>query len=292
MSKTQKMIVPKKISYQVKEESTCPVCSSSHYKEELLSGGGRLIADKLTRELRRLYKPSVKYGIIYPLAFSVQICNECLYASFPKDFTKISKEEITKIKSTQNHREKVLRVLFGKIDFDAQKNLITAIISHMLAIDCYHFRDKIIAPTVKIAISCLRLGWLFDDLFKDVPYRPYDKARDFYYIEAAKYYSQTLTYMQSGEEPMDAVSYMLGPDTDHNWGYEGVLYLNSYLLKKKVMLSKGSKEEKIEKLEIAKKYLSKIYGIGKSNRNKPSPIIDLSKDLFSELTDTLKEIKD
>ena len=281
----------KKTSYHLKEASTCPVCSAKHNREELLSGGGRLIAGNLTRELRRLYKPSSKYGVVYPLAYSVQVCPQCLYSSFPKDFAKLNREEIPNIKKTTDHRKEIVNILFGKVDFNGERNLIFGIASHILAVDCYHFRESHVAPTIKTAISCLRIAWLFDDLSKEVDYRPYDKARDFYYVNATNYYSKTLDYMQSGKEPMDSVSYMLGPDTDHNWGYEGVLYLNSYLLKKKVNLATNSKEDKIQELEKAKKYLSKVYGTGRSNRDKPSPIVDMSKDLFDDLSGTLKEIR-
>ena len=291
MLKTQENKAAKRISYRLTEASLCPACLSSHYREELLSGGGRLIAGNLTKELRRLYKPSSKYGVIYPMAFSVQVCPQCLYASFPKDFTKLSKPEVSKIKPAKNHRQKIIHTLFGQVNFETEKHLIVAVASHILAVDCYHFREKHVAPTVKMAILCLRLGWLLDDLFKDVPYRPYDKVRDFYYLRAVDYYSKTLEYMQSGEEPMDAASYLLGPDTDHNWGYEGVLYLNSYLLRKKVNLSSQSKETKIKELSMAKKYLSKIYGAGKSNKGKPGPILDMAKDLFDELTGTLKQME-
>ncbi len=291
MIKKKEEKIGKKISYRLKEASVCPVCSNSHHREELLSGGGRLIAGSLTKELRRLYKPSSRYGIVYPMAFSVQVCPQCLYASFPKDFKKLSKDEVSSLKPIKNHREKVIQILFGKINFETDKNLIVAIASHLLAVDCYHFREKEIAPTVKMAILCLRLGWLFDDLFKDAPYRPYDKARDFYYLRAVDYYSKTLEYMQTGKEPVESVFYLLGPDTDHNWGYEGILYLNSYLLRKKVHLSTKSKVEKIKELGMAKKYLSKIYGTGKSNKGKPGPIIDMAKDLFNDLTDTLKKME-
>jgi uncharacterized protein len=38
----------KRITYFLKDPIECPVCETSFYKEELLSGSGRLIAGNLT----------------------------------------------------------------------------------------------------------------------------------------------------------------------------------------------------------------------------------------------------
>ena len=64
----------KKISYRAKEATKCPVCGTTHFKEELLSGSGRLIAGKLTQELQRLYEDNKKWGKIIPLVYHVQVC--------------------------------------------------------------------------------------------------------------------------------------------------------------------------------------------------------------------------
>ncbi len=44
-----------KLTFFEKKQSACPVCNAKFFREDLLSGGGRLIAGNLTRELRRQY---------------------------------------------------------------------------------------------------------------------------------------------------------------------------------------------------------------------------------------------
>jgi uncharacterized protein (DUF2225 family) len=81
-----------KISYRQKNSSICPVCSFEFHREDLLSGGGRLIAGKLSDDLRRNYEVSKKYGKIYPLAYAVNVCPSCYYSAYPKDFESLKPE--------------------------------------------------------------------------------------------------------------------------------------------------------------------------------------------------------
>ena len=50
---------PKKASFRSKDNSVCPVCDTIHQREQMFQGGGRLIAGKLTKELRRLYEKNL-----------------------------------------------------------------------------------------------------------------------------------------------------------------------------------------------------------------------------------------
>ena len=75
-----------KTTFFSKNPIVCPVCETSFYKEDLLSGGGRLIAGELTEELHRTYEPSKKYGEVYPLVYAVLVCPSCLYAAYTQDF--------------------------------------------------------------------------------------------------------------------------------------------------------------------------------------------------------------
>ena len=87
--------------------------------------------------------------------------------------------------------------------------------------------------------------------------------------------------MQTGAEPVEAVG-NLGPDVDKNWGYEGVLYLTAVLTVKI-----GSKEpdpkKRIEHFEKCKRYLSRLFGSGKTSRSKPSELLDKTKDLYDKI---------
>ena len=280
-----------KVSFRAKTESTCPVCSGLHYKEDLLSGGGRLIAGKLTREFRREYLPSKKYGIIYPMAYAVQVCPTCLFAAYPKDFIKISEvDDVNKLKRARTTRFSLIKTLFGDIRFDKDRNLLLGLASYILAIDCYFLRNKSVAPSGKIAISSLRVAWLSDELFKRAPYRPYDKLRDFYYKEAMKNYKKLLEYSQSGEEPVENINYMLGPDIDHNWGFDGVLYLNGYLIYKYYKELHSDIAEQSALLKEGQRYVSKIYGLGKASSTKPAEIVNMSKDLYTEMANLVSTL--
>ncbi|MCX7632946.1 MAG: DUF2225 domain-containing protein [Turneriella sp.] len=281
----------KKISFRAKEATKCPVCGATHFKEELLSGGGRLIAGKLTPELRRLYEESKKWGKIEPLVYHVQVCPKCLYAAFPKDFSQLNPGEILAIKNTTQHRQKVVETFFGKYDMGENRNLVHGAISYMLNVDCYHLRGNQAAPTPKKAVSALRAAWLLDDLYREASYRPYDKLRDFYYIEAARCYKRVLDTMTSGIEPIEEAAYLLGPSLDFNWQFDGVIYLNSYLTRKFIDQMATTPKDKYNILDGSRRYLSKLYGTGKASRSRPSVIIDMAKDLYDEIGKLMEQYR-
>lgn len=273
----------KKISYRAKEPTKCPVCGATHFKEELLSGSGRLIAGKLTQELRRLYEENKKWGKIEPLVYHVQVCPKCLYAAFPKDFNSLNSEEILALKNTIAHRQKVVETFFGKYDMGDNRHLVHGAISYMLNVDCHHLRGNQAAPTPKKGVSAIRAAWLLDDLYKEASYRPYDKLRDFYYVEAARYYKRVLDTMTSGIEPMEEAAYLLGPSLDFNWAFDGVIYLNSYLTRKFIDQMATNPKDKYNIIDGSRRYLSKLYGSGKSSKSRPSVIIDMAKELYDEM---------
>ncbi|HPA74081.1 MAG TPA: DUF2225 domain-containing protein, partial [Spirochaetota bacterium] len=214
----------RKVSFRQKTPSKCPICAFEHSKEEMLTGGGRLIAGKLTDELRRSYDKNEKWGKVYPMAYVLQVCPNCYYAAYPKDFTDITPDEIEKIKKTTQARVASVKKFFGNVNFKDDRNLVLGAASYLLAIDCYSFRRKNVAPTIKNAISSIRAAWLFGDLAKEMPDKPYKKISDFFYKKAYTLYQEVLDIVQTGKEPVEAVGH-LGPDTDKNWGYEGILYM-------------------------------------------------------------------
>ncbi|HBE03122.1 MAG TPA: DUF2225 domain-containing protein, partial [Spirochaetia bacterium] len=61
----------KKLTYFQKDEVKCPVCSGKFRREALLSGSGRLLAGDLLPDLRRIYKPSPRFGLANPLIYSI-----------------------------------------------------------------------------------------------------------------------------------------------------------------------------------------------------------------------------
>ena len=50
-----------------------------------------------------------------------------------------------------------------------------------------------------------------------------------------------------------------------------------------------NRSEQYKILEYAKRYLSKLYGMGRSSKSKPSIIIDMSKELYDEINKLLAE---
>ncbi len=85
-----------KLTFFEKKQTVCPVCDGKFYREDLLSGGGRLIASDLTPELRRLYEPSRKFGEVSPLVYPVTVCPTCYFSSFAADFTAIPDKGLKK----------------------------------------------------------------------------------------------------------------------------------------------------------------------------------------------------
>jgi len=152
MQNMEKEDSKKKISFRQKNATICPVCGYEFYREEMLTGGGRLIAGKLTDELRRTYEKNEKWGVIYPLAYVVTVCPRCFYAAYPKDFATLQSEDLQKIQATANARKQSIEKFFGKLDFNGERGLYHGAASYLLAMDCYSFRNKMVAPTFKMAI--------------------------------------------------------------------------------------------------------------------------------------------
>ncbi|MCR9142482.1 MAG: DUF2225 domain-containing protein [bacterium] len=280
----------KAISYRSKNKTTCPVCRFEFAKENLHSGGGRLIAGALTEELRRLYEVSKKFGRVYPLAYEMVICPQCLYTSFSNDFEKLDPTEVEALKNATQERKAGAHRIVGPVDFNQDRNLVSGAISYVLAIDCYQKRDMSCAPTPKKAICSMRGAWLFSELDEEFPGMGYDNIVEFLYMKAGTYYAPTLEIMSNGREPHDQFIPLLGPDTDKNWGFDGVIYLNGYLTRKYLERLAPTKEKKIEILDLCKRHLGKLYGMGRASSSKPSIIIDLAKDLYEAISEQLDEL--
>jgi len=279
----------KKISFRSKTPLRCPICSNEFFREELFSGGGRLIAGKLTSELRRTYEENAKFGKIYPMAYILNVCPRCLYVSFQKDFENLLPEEIDKIRNMSQARIDTVKKYFGNIDFNSDRTLAHGAASYLLAVDIYGLRNKKVAPTFKRAIASIRAAWLFADLAKEKPDIPYGKISEFFYNKAYSFYGMVLELFQNGGEPVEAAG-NLGPDTDKNWGYEGVLFLYSSLTVK-IGARESDLQKRLENLERTKRYLSRIFGIGKSTKQKPGPLIDMTRDMYDKMNAMIDEIK-
>ena len=136
-------------------------------------------------------------------------------------------------------------------------------------------------------VSSIRAAWLFSDLAEEYPDQPYKKLSLFFYKKSYDFYLKILDLLQSGAEPADAAGNM-GPDTDRNWGYEGILYLSAVLTVKYGTTEKDI-NKRIENFNISKKYLSRLFGSGKSSKNVPTELLEKTRILYDKINAMLEQ---
>ncbi|MDR2785297.1 MAG: DUF2225 domain-containing protein [Treponema sp.] len=278
-----------KISFQSKETYKCPVCDAEFHREELLSGSGRLIAGKLTDELHRLYEPSAKYGDIYPLAYQATVCPECWFASMDRDFTALPQKARTKAGEEKKDRKKDTLAIFPRVDFDKPRGLVNGAASLYLTARCYDYYTKEFSPTIKQGIAILRSAWLLDEMNEKYPGQHFDWLAVLFKKKAQFFYSEALRKEQSGKETLSGLKFF-GPDTDKNYAYEGALYLTGLL-----KLRYGSRDEedtRREALDDVKRTIAKIFGLGKSSKSKPGPLLEHARNLYDNINKELNESDD
>jgi uncharacterized protein (DUF2225 family) len=278
-----------KKSFQSKETYTCPVCGASFHREELLSGSGRLIAGKLTDELHRLYEPSSKYGDIYPLAYQATVCPECWFSSMDKDFTALPKNMKEKVLENKESRMEDTLKIFPKVSFHRPRELVNGAASLYLAARCYDYYSKEFSPTIKQGIACLRTAWLLDEINVKYPEQHFDWLAVLFKKKAQFFYAEALRKEQAGKETLSGLK-NFGPDTDKNYSYEGALYLTGLL-----RLRYGSRddtEQRKEALGEVKRTIAKIFGLGKSSKSKPGPLLEHARNLYDNISKELNETDD
>lgn len=276
-----------KISYWSKTKCTCPVCHRDFEKEEMLSGGGRMNAGELTDELHRIYLPSEKFGPIYPLIYAVGACPRCHVAFFWKDFEIIKDSNSTDaLFASRDERQKKVETIFPHYDLTRERTLLDGAAMYYLALLSYEKVDLGYAPTFKRAMISLRLAWLCNDLNKVLPGYNYDYPAQVFYRKACFFYEQTLLNETSGVETISSIS-NFGPDIDKNYGYDGVIYLTALLEYKY-----GQKDDmslRFKKLDANKRAIARIFGLGKSSKEKPGPLLENARNLYDALTAALKD---
>jgi len=275
-----------KVSFQSKEEYTCPVCELVFHREELLSGSGRLIAGILTDELHRLYEPSARYGEIFPLIYQPTVCPKCWFAAADKDFSDFPKSAIDKAVKDRERRIADTMLVFPETDFNESRDLISGAASQYLVIRCYDYFPKEFSPTIKQGIASLRAGWLLDELDKKFPGQHYDWLSVLLKKKAHYFYSEAIRREQSGKETLSGIK-VFGPDTDKNYGYEGALYLSALLGFKYGFQNDPPLRAKA--LDEAKRTIARIFGIGKSSKSKPGPLLEHARNLYDKISKELNE---
>jgi uncharacterized protein (DUF2225 family) len=274
-----------KISFQAKDTTRCPVCGETFRREELLSGSGRLIAGELTDELHRLYETS-RYGDLYPLAYSAMVCPRCWFAAMEQDFVKLPKENIAQVEATEKSRKDAVQLIFTSVDFYESRNLVSGAASQFLVCLCYDHFPAEFSPTVKQGLAALRAGWLLDHINSVYPGQHYDWLSELFKKKACFFYNEALQRETTGKETLSGLA-AFGPDTDKNYGYEGMLYLRGVLEYK--YGSQKDPRQRYEVLADSKRTIAKIFGLGKSSKSKPGPLLERGKELYAALG---KELED
>ncbi len=277
-----------KFTFFSKKAIECPLCDAEFHREDLFSGGGRLIAGNLSMDLRRNYLENKKYGVVIPMIYTVTVCPDCYYAALSEDFPSAGKSK-EKLDGDRIKRLSMVNDLFPGIDYKQERNIEHGLLSYILAIDCYKYFDKKLIPTLKRGICSLRASWICDDLYRNYDKPVFASMQKIFHRKAAKYYGMALNYSQNGTEPYDGQKY-IGPDTDNNFGYDGFLYLAGYL--NYLMADNDSNVERKGKTYLKiKRIMGKLYGGGKASKDKPTIILNNAKDLYDEIKDKIKEIE-
>jgi uncharacterized protein (DUF2225 family) len=275
-----------KITFQSKKECVCPSCSTTFRKEELLSGGGRLIAGELTKELHRLYEPSAKYGEIFPLVYQAIVCPECWFASMENDFSALPAGGKAKAKADFNKRVKETGLIFPNVDFNENRTLMEGAASQYLVLRCYDFYTKEASPTIKQGVAALRCAWLLDELDKKFQGQHYDWVATLFRKKAYYLYNEALSREQNGKETLSGMK-VFGPDTDKNYSYEGMLYLCAYL-----RYNYGPSHDSAERtssLEDARRTIAKLFGMGRKSKDKPGAFLEHARSLYDTINNELSE---
>lgn len=279
----------RKITFFSKSSVACPVCEAGFYKEELLSGGGRLIAGELTEELHRTYEPSKKFGEIQPLIYPVVVCPSCYYAAYPLDFSAIDVAVVEKLRNDGKRRKESVSLIFKDLNFSEYRRLEEGIASCFLAMMCYDFFPaKAFSPTFKRGISALRAAWLLDALHRKHFGENYDYLSKLFYRKARFYYMLAVELAQNGREPLES-SMHLGPDLDKNYGFEGFLYITGLLEFR--YGPKKDRDKRVQSLETARRIVAKLFGTGRASKSRPSAILDKSRDLYDQMTQEIKALQ-
>ena len=274
-----------RISYFLKKETVCPACDTQFFREDILTGRGRLIAGDLTDELRRLYEPSQKYGEVAPLICPVVVCPGCYYAALPQDFESIPSPSVEKINDDTDERIRSVQSVFPDLDYREPRQLPEGAASYYLAARCYDAFPKESSPAIKQGISAIRTAWLCSDLHRKAPEENYDYMSLLFYRKARFFYQQSIEYEQSGEEAIANAGH-LGPDVDNNYGFDGVLYLSAYL--EYHHGAKSNDDQRIGHLKRVKPIVARLFGMGKASKQKPSAILDKSRELHTTIREELE----
>lgn len=265
------------LTYFTKNAIECPVCGYRIFREEMRTGRGRQIAGRLTRELRREYEPSKQYGEVFPLIYPITVCPSCLAAAEAGDFAAMTPEIADILSDETDERAQYVESIFPSLDFAAPRTLREGVAAYILATVCYEHFPRDVSPFFKQGRAQLRGAWLASDLHRQEPSENWDYLAAALHRKARYFYRRAMLGEQDGTQPLSGAGY-LGPDTDKDYGFDGVLYIAALL-----ELDWGPRDDaaaRIANLTDAKKTVARIFGMGRASRNKPAAILNNARDVY------------
>ena len=270
------------ISYWSKEQMNCPICKKKFDREIMRSGNGRMIAGPLTPELHRQFEPSAKFGRVYPLIYEIGCCPHCYSAFFWNDFKeKFSNDLADRLYESAMERKEKCNVIFPYFNLKKERTLFDGAAMYYLALMSYDVCPPDFIPTLKKAMICLRLAWLCNDINLQCHGYNYDTVSQMFYRKALFFYQQAIINETNRTEKSSTLANM-GPDMDKNYGWDGVIYLCGLLEYKY-----GQQEDiqlRLKKLHESKVAIARIFGLGKSSKSKPGPLLEHARELYDNIS--------
>jgi uncharacterized protein (DUF2225 family) len=217
------------------------------------------------------------------------VCPSCWYASSEADFPAIPPKFREVLLNDRDARIADMEAVFPNLDFSSPRTLSEGAAAQYLALRCYGFFPKEFSPTIKQGIAALRAGWLFEELHKKRSTENFDWLALLFKRKARFLYREAILKEQEGKESLSGCK-NFGPDTDKNYGYEGALYMVGLLELK--YGSQKDEERRKEALGEAKRAIAKIFGLGRSSKAKPGPLLEKGRDLYNRINEELNETDD
>jgi uncharacterized protein (DUF2225 family) len=217
----------------------------------------------------------------------VTVCPRCLFAALPPDFSAADTVVTGRTNATERERKAGLQTVFPDVDFAGPRDLGEGVAAYYLAISCYDSFGKIASPTIKQAQCALRAAWLLTEMHRKESNENWDYLALLFYRKARFFYSLAVDREQSGKETLGGLA-NYGPDLDHNYGYDGVLYLSGLL-----EFKYGPRKvpaRRIANLERARRVISRVHGMGRASKSKPTALLDRVHDLYDGISEELKAL--
>jgi hypothetical protein len=218
---------------------------------------------------------------VNPLLYPVTVCPSCYYGAYERDFLEIPEERKANVDRSTDARLTSFRNICPSLDFNGPRGLREGLASYYFAIMCYDFFPREFAPVFKQGVSALRAAWVASDLDQSESGQHWDYVGRLFYRKARFFYAEAVEREQSGSESIPT-SHHLGPDLDKNYGFDGVLYISGLLEYKYGPRKDAAK--RVLALNRAKRTVSRLFGMGKASKSKPSAILDMARDLYATIS--------